>query len=115
MTVNWNTHQGILRDIGTSFSNTVRFSNYKVALAGNVNIACNGIKLKKVKHHVRDIWPNFIKMNLSKLLQIHLNGYLLKINSRKQMTLLAMTVLRILTIITKDLFPSFYWFLLRLN
>ena len=90
MTVNWNTHHGVLKDsatspirlegyssfpngstvvtgllvkglstINSSFSNIVRFSNYEVALAGNISTACNGIKLKEVKHHVRENWLKF--------------------------------------------------------
>ena len=66
VTVNWNTcHRG-LRDFIASVSNIVRFSDYEVVLAGSISIACNGIKLEKVKCHVKEDWYKFYQNNSQK-------------------------------------------------
>ena len=59
MTVNWNTHHGVLRDFITSISNIVRFRYHEVVLAGSIIIACNCIKIKKVKRHIKEDWYKF--------------------------------------------------------
>ena len=59
VTINWNTYHGVLRDITTSVSNIAKFSDYEVKLAGDIIIACNGIKLEKVKRHVKENWYKF--------------------------------------------------------
>ena len=59
LTINWNTNHCILRNITTPVSNIAKFSDYEVKLAGDISIACNGIKLEKVKHHVKENWYKF--------------------------------------------------------
>ena len=66
VTVNWNTCHRVLRDFIASDSNIVRFSDYEVVLAGSISIACNGIKIEKVKCHVKEDWYKFYQNNSQK-------------------------------------------------
>ena len=64
--VNWNTHCGVLRDFATLVSTIVRICDYEMVLGGNISMACNGIKLEKVKHHVKENWYKFYQSESQK-------------------------------------------------
>ena len=56
VTDNWNTRHRVLRDFIASDSNKTRLTGYEVALFGSISIACNGIKLERVKCCFKEHW-----------------------------------------------------------